>query len=160
MLAGGQIAGVSGPLLPCCFDLNVAMNLGWWPFFKDWVIKSSLALTSWLRLVCPLPACSSLSFLGSVPTLPWIDVSMWSTLMVISIHGHTVAEKTGLDECYCYCAMQEFMSMMHVDFWFKHDINMLIFHLCMAAWVCSLPSLFEAILSLPCPESFNTVIFV
>lgn len=66
MLAGGQIAGVSGPLLPCCFDLNVAMNLGWWPFFKDWVIKSLLALTSWLRLVCPLLACL---FIPVVPGL-------------------------------------------------------------------------------------------
>lgn len=111
---------------------------------KDWVMKSSLVLILWRRLVSPLPACSSLWLLAmakhSSGDVCLVIALMWTSLMVgtwhIS-HPFMVSLRSYLqlrDEYSCYSVMQERMLIMHVDLsWdVTSTCSFLLVHGCMS----------------------------
>lgn len=155
MLAGGQIAGVSG-LLPHCFELKPSRSHASGvtpqhdqPWLKDWVMKWSLALILWLRLVSPLPVCLLIpvilrlcpnsSMEGCVWTSPWCVCALMVRLTTWRIsYPSTFSLRT-----YCSCVdrpgwMRLLLCCAGVNvygacgFEFEHDINMLI---CTCVWL-------------------------
>lgn len=127
MLAGGQIAGVSG-LLPHCLELKPSRShaSGVTPennqlWLKDRVVKWSLALILWLRLVSPLPVCLFIPVaIGLCPNssitdsgarcldIVCVPVYSWSGQTHDTFHIHILPEvKISQVECDCCCALQE-----------------------------------------------------
>lgn len=168
MLAGGQIAGVSG-LLPHCFQLKRNHN-SWLtpqhdqPLLKNWVMKSSLVLIVWLKAGVSfawLPVHPSGSqvmsklFHGGM----CLDIALsWHTLIVrtwhisypflVSLWGHTVARGlVGMSAAVIVLCRIEFSSCTGICVWTWHEHA--YFHLCMAAWIFSWSSLPGFILVFP-----------
>lgn len=154
MLAGGQIAGVSG-LLPHCFELKPSRShaSGVTPqhdqlWLKDWVMKWSLALILWLRLVSPLPVCLFIPVVVRLcPNSSMDGCFLDIASMCLYAHGQTnhITHFTSipvLPEVELWSRRPGWMRLLlccagvnvycACGFEFEHDINMLI---CTCAWL-------------------------